>query len=174
MPALFTRMFKPPKRLAVASMERRTSSARPTSHSIARASPPVVWICWAMRRPCSTRRPTIATRAPSWAKRMAAASPMPEVAPLIQATCPSSRRVFILHAVSPPLLPKAGPLEDLGVDRAFGLPAQRKVHHALADHPADVAEELVGPGDAVGRQEDVVQLAEAVRRRDRLLGETID
>ncbi len=74
----------------------------------------------------------------------------------------------------PPFLLKSRPLKDLSVDRALGLPAQRKVQHALADHPADVAEELVGPGDAVRRQQDVIQFAEAVRRRDRLLGETID
>ena len=129
-------------------------------------------------------------------KQPAAAAPIPEVAPLIQATCPASRpaahrnmpsdrvRCYefwtigtVADTACTNLLPlglEAGPIEHRGIDDSLGLSPQRQVEHALAHRPADVAKQLVGPGDAVRRQQNVVQLAEAMRRGDRLLGKTID
>src|SRR5256885_8307343 len=43
-----------------------------------------------------------------------------------------------------------------GVDHAPRRPAVRQVEHAAADGPADVAEQLVGPGDRVRGEQHVV------------------
>src|SRR3954453_11780124 len=73
-----------------------------------------------------------------------------------------------------PLLAEAGAIEDLRVEHALRSPADRQIEHAAADHPADVAEELAGVGNAVRGQDDVVQRAEAMRPGDRLANETIE
>jgi hypothetical protein len=59
------------------------------------ALPPAAVISAAIFWPASPRRPTIATLAPSWANRRAVASPIPDVAPLIQATWPANLPWFI-------------------------------------------------------------------------------
>lgn len=55
----------------------------------------------------------------------------------------------------------------------MGTVAVGEVDHALAGHRADVAEQFVGPGDIVWRQEHVFQSTETVGARDGLIGETI-
>ena len=73
-----------------------------------------------------------------------------------------------------PLREEPGAVEDFGIHDAVRPLAEREVEHAPADGPADVAEQLVGPGDAVRGEQHVVELAEAVRPDDRLLGETVE
>src|SRR5437762_2727525 len=49
----------------------------------------------------------------------------------------------------------------------------RQIQHPLARGAADVAEELIRPGDAVRREHDVLELPEALRLGQRLLVEAV-
>src|ERR1700730_8026791 len=64
----------------------RTSSSRRTSARINSASAPVLRISLTSFWPSSSRRPEIATRAPSFAKASAVARPIPVSAPVIKTT----------------------------------------------------------------------------------------
>src|SRR5438067_6313413 len=86
MPALLNRMSMPPK-------ARRTSSAASwqslflrTSVGMKTAWPPIFVICSVTAWPRVSLRPVIAIFAPSFANRIAVASPMPEVPPVMSAT----------------------------------------------------------------------------------------
>ena len=73
-----------------------------------------------------------------------------------------------------PFFLETGAVEYLRIDHPPRHFAERQVDHPLADRPADVAEQLVGPGNAVRRQQHVVELAEAMRPDDRLVREAIE
>lgn len=73
-----------------------------------------------------------------------------------------------------PFLLKRWPIEHFGVHDTAGALAAGERDHALAGRAADVAEQFVGPGDRVGREEDVIEIAEAMGFDDRLVGETIE
>src|SRR3954447_1269465 len=89
-PALLTSTSSPPSRSAVPSTNARACPSSLTSVGNASARPPspAMRSATACRR--SSRRPARPTAAPAPARRMALASPIPEVAPVTAATFPSS------------------------------------------------------------------------------------
>src|SRR5258705_12564797 len=101
-------------------MESRTCCSLLTSHATANGSAPSASISFATRRLSAMRLPTSTTFAPSRANNRAVASPMPEVAPLIQATLLLSRPMIRDHQKQCPmdlsffscrLFPEAGKLQ---------------------------------------------------------------
>src|SRR5262249_26014194 len=81
-PALLTRTSRPAKAETRSATIAFTSAARETSARTKRAEPPASAIADATRRPCSSFTSETTTRPPSWAKRIAIASPKPEPAPV--------------------------------------------------------------------------------------------
>src|SRR5260370_14717513 len=90
MPALLMRMSRHWKWSAVRRIESRTWRSLLTSAATASASSPSAFNSAATRRLPARCLPSTDTLAPSRANNRAVASPMPEVAPLIQATLPAS------------------------------------------------------------------------------------
>src|SRR6266545_3116968 len=96
MPTLLWRMSTPPQRRSASATIVRQSSAWVTSAAKAEASPPSPTMVFAVSSARSRAWSTHSTRAPSRAKRMAAALPLPtpgprEPAPVTSATLPFSR-----------------------------------------------------------------------------------
>ena len=86
MPALFTRMSRPPNVCSAWEATRAQSSGFRTSQAIGSARPPDSQIPEATRSSSPERRPVSTTAAPSAANRRATASPIPEPAPVMRAT----------------------------------------------------------------------------------------
>ena len=86
-PAAYTTRSRPPRRRAISRTRPGTSSIARTSWATAnaRSSPAVSLISSVIRSSSSSRRATIATRAPSAARRRASASPIPDEAPMTRA-----------------------------------------------------------------------------------------
>src|SRR3984957_5128471 len=158
-----------------------TAASLVTSALIATASPPSPTISLAMARANSRRRPTTATCAPSAANNRAAASPMPEVAPLTQATRPFNRlddSASIAISISTrrktfPLFLEPWSLQNFGIYHRNRTPAQRNIDDAFACRASDVAEQFICPRDRVRREQHVVEFTEAGWLRHRFFGETI-
>ena len=94
---------------------------------------------------------------------------MPEAAPLIHATCPFS----LLATDAVPFGGEAFAVEKLGIEDTAGAASLGEIEHALTGGAADVAKELVRPGDAVRREDDVVEIGKAIRFGDGFFGEAI-
>src|SRR5215470_7836131 len=89
-PALAKKMSRVPQAASARSTIIWLSAARVTSARSASARPPVFSICSAVDFAPASFMSTIATRAPSRAIASAEAAPIPEPAPVITATLPSS------------------------------------------------------------------------------------
>src|SRR5206468_4310836 len=89
-PALAKKMSRVPHAASARSTIIWLSAARVTSARMARARPPAFSICSTVDFAPASFRSTTATRAPSRAMASAEAAPMPEPAPVITATLPSS------------------------------------------------------------------------------------
>src|SRR5882762_5974786 len=122
--AELTRMSTPPCSRAAAATSRSTSASLETSPLTALAWPPDLAMASTTSASGSGRRPKTTTRAPSLAKRMAAARPIPVPAPVTIATLPSSVAIVV------------APAEGLhGTALAFGIPRRApggaEVHQGL-------------------------------------------
>ena len=154
----------------------RTWSSTETSHSMKSASPPADRIASSSLRPRSRCTSTIATRAPSAAKsrdRGLADARGPAADPGGLPAQPSA------HGVAPAVnrahfSRKPGRSNTSGLTTPSGRSRRVERDDPAAHRAADVAEQLVRPGDAVRGQQDVLELAEPVRRNDRFLGEAVD
>src|SRR5260370_14464092 len=94
MPEWLMRMSIRPKRAIAASTAEASADRSRTSAPTPNAPSP---IDAATARTPSVSRSIATTRAPSWAKKCAAASPIPAAAPVITATFPSSRAISIVR-----------------------------------------------------------------------------
>ena len=92
-PALLTRMSRPPKRAAMASVTARTWPASETSRAQAWAEPPARRMASAAASADSPLKSVTATCAPSAPKISAVALPMPDPAPVTWAMEPWSERL---------------------------------------------------------------------------------
>jgi len=88
-------VVRPPKRSTVAATIRPQAVSSVTSAPSPNASPPAALIARAVSSAAAAARSTHATRAPSAAKRIAVARPMPEPAPVISASAPRIRVIRI-------------------------------------------------------------------------------
>src|SRR5262245_40512359 len=93
-PALLTRTSIRPHRAIAVETVSRTCSGSPTSAGWANARPPRAAIVSSAVSSGSDLRPTSSTSAPSAAKRVAMASPMPWPAPVTMTFFPSKRRAL--------------------------------------------------------------------------------
>ena len=89
-PALFTTMSSFPYVRAAVSKAACTSASFPTSHRQNAASPPSLTMAFATSCPLASSLSAKTIRAPSAAKRRAAAAPMPLAAPVMMAVFPCS------------------------------------------------------------------------------------
>src|SRR5712691_655289 len=122
--AELTRISTPPCSRAAVATSRSTSASLATSPLTALAWPPDLAMVSTTSASGSGRRPKTTTRAPSLAKRMAVARPIPVPAPVTIATLPSSVAIVV------------APAEGLhGTAFAFGIPRRApggaKVHQGL-------------------------------------------
>src|SRR5262245_13742289 len=163
---------RPPKARRVSATRRSQSAARRTSARTKIAVPPTAAMTAATFRPRASSRPETATLAPSWAKRRAAASPRPEVAPVMMATRSLSFIVGILTAS-----PHRRPLLEEGVHAFGGVFEEDALRHRLSgggvgigQRPVDLVVEsaLAAPDHSGTLREDVVD--EALDRRVERLG----
>src|SRR5215210_3566700 len=95
-PALLTRMSMRPKRCAISSNAFSTCCALDTSQAMAIASAPAASTASTVSWQASAERSKTATFAPSCARRMASAAPMPRAAPVTTAVRPSSLKLVHL------------------------------------------------------------------------------
>src|SRR6266576_3070973 len=98
-PALLNNISRPSYALSVSATARLHSSALRTSARTKTALPPSLTILSVTASPRFSLRPVIVTFAPSRAKRIAVASPIPDVPPVISAILFSNRMILI------PILP---------------------------------------------------------------------
>src|SRR5262249_35328574 len=94
-PALLTRMSTPPQSRTTSSTKAPIWSAFVTSTDLANTWPPALRMPSAVFASTSARREQIATRAPSAARRCAAARPSPSLPPVMMATLSFSPRSSI-------------------------------------------------------------------------------
>src|SRR3954470_16656942 len=99
-PALLKAMSSRPKRATVLSSASPTWSLLVTSQAMARAVPPSCSICSAVACAACWFKSTATTSAPSWAKATAVALPMPEPAPVTNATLPENLPLLFVVIVA--------------------------------------------------------------------------
>jgi hypothetical protein len=95
MPALATRMSRPPNALTVSAIMRRTWSPSFTSAASATARPPSPSSSASAAAFFASLRPAIATSAPARAKPLAMPRPMPPLPPVTSATLPLRSNGFM-------------------------------------------------------------------------------
>src|SRR5262245_37019345 len=119
-PALLTSTSRAPKRATAARIASRTEAASLTLQATARASAPSSPRSSAIPSIANWSREARTTRAPSFAKRRAIASPMPREAPVTIACLPERRRASVIR---PGILPGEESACGLaqGFDAAVGL-----------------------------------------------------
>src|SRR4051812_9362185 len=76
-------------------------------------------------------------------------------------------------ADSCPLTLEAGPIQNFGIHNAAWRTLERKINHTLARHSAHIAKHFVRPGNAVGREDHIVEFAKPAWLHDRLHSEAV-